>query len=64
MGKVWNKDTENWEVDGVPCTYRVSWEDENGNSNEKIFKSVDAGYDYYKEIKAQYKKANWEHLPY
>lgn len=63
MGKVWNKETENWEVDGKPCTYRVSWE-ENGETAEKIFTGVNAGYEFYQEVKARTKTANWEHLPY
>ena len=67
MGKMWNKNNNNWEVDGEPCTYRVTWKEFGSDEVfERIFDDVDQGYDYYemkrKSIKCH--SVTWDHLPY
>ena len=65
--KKWNKRTSNWEIDGVPVTYTVSWENiDDGGYYTKEFSDVDQGYDFYQQ---RLKDANcinvtWQHNPW
>lgn len=47
--------------------YRVSWTimDSGGKTDEKVFTSRDAGWDYYQMLKSSSAAYNvtWEHIP-
>lgn len=43
--KKWNAEAGNWEVDGIPVSYRVSWRNiDRGDEHTKDFTDVDQGY--------------------
>jgi hypothetical protein len=65
--KKWNKKTDNWEIDGVPVTYRVKWKNiDDGEYYSKEFDDVDNGYDYYqRKLKNPHCiDVTWEHIPW
>jgi hypothetical protein len=65
--KNWNAERQIWEVDGVPCTYRVTWKSvDGGEEHTREFTDVDQGYDFYLGLQksAQSYGATWEHLPF
>lgn len=61
--KVWNDATDNWEKDGQPYTYRVTWSDIEGNQSTKDFADVDQGWDYYQDRQKDSFGATWDHIP-
>lgn len=66
--KKWNKEKGNWEVDGTPVTYRVTWRsvDGGGEHHEREFSNIDHGYDFYQDM-LKYAGAyavTWEHTPF
>jgi hypothetical protein len=65
--KVWNKGSQQWEIDGVAVTYRVTWRNiDTGAEEVREFDDVDQGYDFYQMMQrdAHSTGATWEHLPY
>lgn len=66
--KVWNADAANWEIDGVPVTYRVSWTvmDSGGERRTEETTNVDQGYGFYEDMKrsANAYKVTWGHIPW
>ena len=63
--KYWNRKTENWEKDGKPYTYLVTWKNwDDGKEYSRIFTDVDAGYEFYEWAKKHgpYYKVGWKHV--
>lgn len=55
----------NWEVDGKPVTYRVTWQSyDDGETHVKDFADVDDGYEYYqwRSKGARGYNVTWEHI--
>ena len=64
--KKWNGKTGDWEIDGVPITYTVSWKNiDDGGCYTKEFSDVDHGYDFYQQKQKNSSCINvtWEHNP-
>jgi len=65
--KKWNKKTDNWEIDGVPVTYTVTWTNINdGKYYTKEFSDIDNGYEYYQWLLkgANCINVTWNHIPW
>jgi hypothetical protein len=60
----WNKG--NWEVDGEPVTYRVTYRsvDDGGTEHVEEFTNIDHGHDFFLSVKnsAGAYDATWEHV--
>ena len=64
--KYWNSKTSNWEVNGKPYTYRVSYIDTRDNKVHALdYKDVDNGYEDYEYYKKRWytSEVSWEHVP-
>jgi hypothetical protein len=65
--KEWNTASGNWEIDGIPVTYRVSWKSmDDGEQHTREFTDVDQGYDFYEDMQksAHSYAVTWEHIPW
>lgn len=65
--KKWNAEKGNWEIDGAPVVYRVTWKSvDDAEEHAKEFTDVDRGYDFYmgKRGSADSYAATWEHIPW
>lgn len=64
--KYWNPQTLNWERDGLPYTYRVSWKDlRDGEIHTMDYADVDNGYEDYEYYQKRWyaTQVTWEHIP-
>lgn len=63
--KTWNDRTQNWEKDGKPYTYRVSWVDTDGDRVHATFDDVDEGYSFYQDRLKDPTTTSptWDHIP-
>ena len=64
--KYWNSETGNWEKDGMPYTYRVSYTDRrDGKVHVHDYADVDNGYEDYQYYNKQWWAADtqWDHIP-
>jgi len=67
MEKIFNKKTGNWEINGEPVTYKVTWKNtDDGKQYVEEFTSIDHGYDFYKSRQKCAFSINvtWEHAPW
>lgn len=65
--KKMNPVTREWEIDGVPITYRVTWKSpDTGEDHSKDFVDVDNGYDFYQQMQRSVKASSvtWDHVPW
>lgn len=65
--KQMNQQTGKWEVDGVPVTYQVTWNDvDTGEKLSREFDDIDQGYEYYgdKQRSPRAVGVTWQHLPW
>jgi hypothetical protein len=66
-GKRWNHLRGNWEIDGEPVSYRVSWTDiDSGVRHVKEYADIDQGYTAYEQMlkTAGALGVKWEHVPW
>ena len=64
--KYWNPNTRNWEKDGKPYSYRVTYKDRrNGKIHIHNYADVDNGYEDYQYYNEQWwaEDTQWEHVP-
>lgn len=64
--KYWNIKTQNWEKDGKPYTYRVTYKDvRDGEIYTQDYTDVDNGYEDYEYYRKQWytSGAKWDHVP-
>ena len=64
--KYWNPNTNNWEKDGKPYSYRVSYRDlRDGEIHTHNYADVDNGYEDYQYYNKQWWAADtqWDHVP-
>lgn len=67
--KAWNAITGQWEINGVPITYRVTWKDYDDagrETHEREFDDVDQGYSFYEDMRrsADVFAVTWDHIPW
>lgn len=66
--KAWNASTGEWEIDGVPITYRVTWKtfEPAGAERSREFSDIDQGHSFYEMMRRDSNSfdATWEHVPY
>ncbi len=63
--KYWNPSSQNWEKNGNPYTYRVSYTDcRDGENHEHNYDDIDNGYEDYLYYKRQWytKNTAWDHI--
>lgn len=63
--KYWNPYKQNWEKDGKPYIYRVTWTSrEDGEVYTKDYRDIDSGYEFYEDCKTDpdTKNVDWEHI--
>lgn len=64
--KYWNEKSQNWEKDGKPYTYRVTYIDaRDGEIHTHNYADVDNGYEDYAYYRKQWytSNAHWDHIP-
>jgi hypothetical protein len=66
--KEWNAEKGNWEIDGIPVTYRVTWRsvDSGGEQHTRDFSDVDQGYSFYQDMQKSggAYDVTWAHVPW
>ena len=65
--KQWNEVARNWEIDGIPVTYRVSWKQtSDGSEHSREFLDLDQGYSFFQDMKkgAGAYAVMWDHVPW
>ena len=65
--KLWNDKSKNWEIDGEPVTYRVTWISTSDRSEQlREFADVDQGYSFYLDLKkgSGAHAVTWGHMPW
>jgi len=64
--KYWNSRTQNWEIDGKPYTYRVTYKDaRDGEIHTHDYSDVDNGYEDYEYYRKRWYTSHleWDHVP-
>ncbi|WP_312702235.1 hypothetical protein [Sedimentibacter sp.] len=63
--KYWNTATQNWEMDGRPYIYRVTYKDaRDGEIHTLDYSDVDNGYEDYEYYRSRWytSQVEWEHV--
>lgn len=64
--KYWNSRTQNWEKDGKPYTYRVTYKDARDREvHTHEYSDVDNGYEDYEHYRKRWytSQVEWDHVP-
>ena len=64
--KYWNSRSENWEKDGKPYTYRVTYKDErDGEIHTHKYSDVEFGYEDFEYYRKRWytSQVEWNHIP-
>lgn len=63
--KKWNAERGNWEIDGKPVTYTVSWTNiDTGHDHTEEFTDVDQGHSFFEQLRKSPHaiSVKWDHV--